>query len=138
MWKYLLASVSIFTDRFLHLKFDLWPRPKYSHCFDWRPNRFHSGNLTHLSVSSGRRIPCRHERATQLANSVRVMAVQWKLIAVLFSLLIVIEERDCYGLAKGCGPCWCRSGEYGKVLVDCTRRNLTIIPDGIPLNVTNL
>lgn len=64
--------------------------------------------------------------------------MQWKLIAVLFSLLLVIEERDCYGLAKGCGPCWCRSGEYGKVLVDCTRRNLTTIPDGIPLNVTNL
>jgi len=65
------------------------------------------------------------------------MAVQWKLIAVLFSLLLVIEESECYGLSKSCGPCLCRSGEY-EVLVDCTRRNLTTIPDGIPLNVTNL
>ena len=64
--------------------------------------------------------------------------MQWKLIAALFSLLLVIEERECYGLGKSCGPCLCRSGENGQVLADCTRRNLTTIPDGIPLNVTNL
>lgn len=41
-------------------------------------------------------------------------------------------------MVQGCGPCFCQSGDHGKVLVDCTRRNLTTIPDGIPLNVTNL
>lgn len=61
----------------------------------------------------------------------------WKLIAVFFSLLLIIEERECSGLGKSCGPCFCP--ENGNmVLVDCTRRNLTTIPDGIPLDVTKL
>ena len=64
--------------------------------------------------------------------------MQWKLIAALLSLPLVIEESECSGLGKSCGPCLCRSGDYGPVLVDCTRRNLTTIPDGIPLNVTDL